>query len=57
MTAIAAGNVVVIKPSEVSVNTTKAIVELLPKYLDAAAFQIVCGDARESYFFGEPSQP
>lgn len=32
--AIAAGNCVVIKPSEVSVATAKLIGELIPKYLD-----------------------
>lgn len=32
--AIAAGNCVVIKPSEVSTATSKLIAELIPKYLD-----------------------
>lgn len=32
--AIAAGNCVIIKPSEVSAATAKIIAELVPKYLD-----------------------
>ena len=32
--AIAAGNCVIIKPSEVSVATAKLIYELIPKYVD-----------------------
>lgn len=32
--AIAAGNCVVIKPSEISPHTAKVIEELVPKYLD-----------------------
>lgn len=32
--AIAAGNCVIIKPSEMSVATTNLLAELIPKYLD-----------------------
>lgn len=32
--AVAAGNCVIIKPSEMSVATTNLIAELIPKYLD-----------------------
>jgi len=44
MTALAAGNVVVIKPSELSVHSSQAIVDLLPKYLDQDAYQFVTGN-------------
>jgi aldehyde dehydrogenase (NAD+) len=39
--AIAAGNAVVVKPSEISVNVSNLIAKLLPKYLDMSAFAIV----------------
>ena len=38
--AIAAGNCAVIKPSEVSENTARAIAELLPKYVDPECFKV-----------------
>jgi aldehyde dehydrogenase (NAD+) len=34
MGAIAAGNTVIVKPSEVSVNCSNLLSELIPKYLD-----------------------
>ena len=34
MGAIAAGNCVIVKPSEVSQATSKLVAELIPKYLD-----------------------
>lgn len=43
--AIAAGNAVVGKPSEVSAATSAALVRLVPRYLDPAAVAIVPGDA------------
>jgi len=36
--AIAAGNCVILKPSEVSPHSAKLIAELLPKYLDQVLF-------------------
>ncbi|KAG5193081.1 2-hydroxymuconic semialdehyde dehydrogenase [Tribonema minus] len=46
--AIAAGNVVVIKPSEVAANTTALIADLIPKYLDARAVRVVLGAVPET---------
>lgn len=46
--AIAAGNCVVLKPSEVSAHTAKLIAELWPKYLDPATSRIVNGAIPES---------
>jgi aldehyde dehydrogenase (NAD+) len=43
--ALAAGNAIVIKPSEVSPQTSAAWAALLPKYLDTAAVAIVEGGA------------
>lgn len=43
--ALAAGNAVVLKPSEVSVHTSAALATLLPRYLDPHAVAIVEGDA------------
>ncbi|MFC0582390.1 aldehyde dehydrogenase family protein [Micrococcoides hystricis] len=45
VSAMAAGNSVVLKPSEISKATTALLVELLPKYLDAKALTVVPGDA------------
>ena len=39
--AIGAGNACVVKCSEVSVNTSRVIASLIPKYLDADAIGIV----------------
>ncbi|MDK2413572.1 aldehyde dehydrogenase family protein, partial [Aphanizomenon sp. 202] len=41
--AIAAGNTVVIKPSEVAPATAAAIAKLVPQYLDKECFHVVCG--------------
>ncbi|XP_054163317.1 aldehyde dehydrogenase family 3 member B1-like [Oppia nitens] len=46
--AIAAGNVVFVKPSELSPMTAKLFHELLPKYLDNRCFHIVLGDAEDT---------
>lgn len=46
--AIAAGNCVVIKPSEISPATADLISELLPKYLDPECFQVVTGGIPET---------
>ncbi|MFA5565273.1 MAG: aldehyde dehydrogenase family protein [Acidimicrobiia bacterium] len=43
--AIAAGNTVVAKPSELSPATSKVLGELIPKYLDDEAIALVEGDA------------
>jgi acyl-CoA reductase-like NAD-dependent aldehyde dehydrogenase len=42
--AIAAGNCAVIKPSEISPHTAKAIEQLLTKYLDPDCFQVKDGN-------------
>jgi acyl-CoA reductase-like NAD-dependent aldehyde dehydrogenase len=46
--AIAAGCTAVVKPSEVSANTSAILAELLPKYLDTDAYRIVNGAVPES---------
>ncbi|KAI1314998.1 Aldehyde dehydrogenase [Mortierella claussenii] len=46
--AIAAGCTVVIKPSELSPHTAKVITELLPRYLDQRAFQVINGGVQET---------
>jgi len=46
--AIAAGNVVVMKPSEYAPATADAIAGLVPKYLDQDCFSVVIGGAGES---------
>nr|XP_026492841.1 aldehyde dehydrogenase, dimeric NADP-preferring isoform X2 [Vanessa tameamea] len=45
--AIAAGNVVIVKPSELAVATSQFIVETLPKYLDNDAVLIIEGGPEE----------
>ncbi|MFO1466165.1 MAG: aldehyde dehydrogenase family protein [Steroidobacteraceae bacterium] len=44
--ALAAGNAVVLKPSEVSVRTSAAWARLLPRYLDGEAVAVVEGEAQ-----------
>lgn len=44
--AIVAGNVAVIKPSELCPSTEMALKEFIPKYLDNSCFKVVCGDAK-----------
>ncbi|XP_042890425.1 aldehyde dehydrogenase, dimeric NADP-preferring-like [Penaeus japonicus] len=46
--AIAAGNAVVIKPSEVSPATASAIAKLVPQYLDKECYPVVCGGVPET---------
>ncbi|XP_075054586.1 aldehyde dehydrogenase family 3 member B1 [Mixophyes fleayi] len=46
--AIAAGNCVVVKPSEISQNTEKVLADLLPRYLDKDCFTVVCGGVPET---------
>ncbi|XP_067866771.1 aldehyde dehydrogenase, dimeric NADP-preferring-like [Heterodontus francisci] len=46
--AIAAGNAVVLKPSEVSGNTAQLLGELLPQYLDKELYPVVNGAAEET---------
>lgn len=46
--AIAAGNCVIIKPSEVAVETAKTFEKLLPKYLDNECYNVVCGGVPET---------
>lgn len=46
--AIAAGNCVIIKPSEIAKNATRFMAETLPKYLDNDCYQVVCGGIPET---------
>lgn len=46
--AIAAGNCVILKPSEVAVSSGKLIAELVPKYLDQNCFQVYQGGVPET---------
>lgn len=46
--ALAAGNCVLIKPSEVSVNCSKVIAEFIPQYLDNSACTVVEGAVDET---------
>jgi len=46
--AIAAGNAVIIKPSEISQHVEKVISEIFPKYLDSHAVRIVNGGPTET---------
>ncbi|XP_029365092.1 aldehyde dehydrogenase family 3 member B1 [Echeneis naucrates] len=46
--AVAAGNCVVIKPSEVSAATDTLIAELIPKYLSQDCYAVVSGGAEET---------
>ncbi|KAB7498820.1 Aldehyde dehydrogenase, dimeric NADP-preferring [Armadillidium nasatum] len=46
--AIAAGNSVIIKPSEVAPATAAVISELIPKYLDQECYHVVCGGVPET---------
>ncbi|KAF5285786.1 hypothetical protein FQA39_LY04247 [Lamprigera yunnana] len=47
ISAIAAGNCVILKPSELACATARIIAELLPKYLDNDCYKIVLGDATD----------
>lgn len=46
--AVAAGNCVVLKPSEISKNTEKVLAEVLPRYLDQSCFAVVLGGPEET---------
>ncbi|KAJ8266732.1 hypothetical protein GJAV_G00134070 [Gymnothorax javanicus] len=46
--AIAAGNAAVVKPSELSENSSKLLKELLPQYLDKELYPVVTGGAPET---------
>lgn len=43
MGALAAGNAVVIKPSEISPASSALLARLIPQYLDSSAIQVVEG--------------
>ncbi|NWS74575.1 AL3B1 dehydrogenase, partial [Crotophaga sulcirostris] len=66
MGAIAAGNCVVIKPSEISRNVERLVAEMLPRYLDKDCFAVVTAGVEETtrllenkfdyiFFTGSPS--
>ncbi|XP_047733345.1 aldehyde dehydrogenase family 3 member B1 isoform X1 [Prionailurus viverrinus] len=46
--ALAAGNCVVLKPSEFSRSTEKVLAEMLPRYLDQSCFAVVLGGPQET---------
>ncbi|XP_042221629.1 aldehyde dehydrogenase, dimeric NADP-preferring-like [Homarus americanus] len=46
--ALAAGNAVILKPSEVSPATASALAKLIPLYLDKECVQVVCGGVEET---------
>lgn len=46
ISAIAAGNCVILKPSELSSHTSKVLESLFHKYLDPNSYSIICGDAK-----------
>lgn len=46
--AIAAGNTVIIKPSECAVSTSNLVAKLIPKYLDNDCYQVMEGGATET---------
>ena len=46
--ALAAGNTVVVKPSEVSPTVAGVLAELIPQYLDPSVVAVVTGGAREA---------
>lgn len=46
--AIAAGNCVVMKPSEVSENCARFIAEKIPKYLDPECYPVILGGVKET---------
>ncbi|OZJ03220.1 hypothetical protein BZG36_04526 [Bifiguratus adelaidae] len=45
--AIAAGNCVIMKPSEVAANIAQVITDLVPKYLDQRCYRVINGGAKE----------
>ncbi|XP_072738605.1 aldehyde dehydrogenase family 3 member A2 isoform X1 [Ciconia boyciana] len=46
--AIAAGNAVVVKPSEISENTARLMADLLPQYLDRELYPVITGGVPET---------
>eukprot|EP00743_Colponemidia_sp_Colp-15_P003553 GILK01003834.1.p1 GENE.GILK01003834.1~~GILK01003834.1.p1 ORF type:complete len:499 (+),score=104.91 GILK01003834.1:38-1534(+) len=46
--AISAGNCVVLKPSEISASTSRALAELIPRYLDTSAVRVFEGAVDET---------
>ncbi|KAG8430433.1 hypothetical protein GDO86_020621 [Hymenochirus boettgeri] len=46
--AIAAGNCVIVKPSEISQHTERLLAEHLPRYLDKDCFAVICGGAEDT---------
>lgn len=46
--AIAGGNTVVLKPSEISANCAKFMKDKIPQYLDNECYQVVCGGVPET---------
>ncbi|XP_006860905.1 PREDICTED: aldehyde dehydrogenase family 3 member B1-like isoform X2 [Chrysochloris asiatica] len=46
--ALAAGNCVILKPSEISKSTEKVLAEVLPQYLDQSCFAVVLGGPQET---------
>ncbi|XP_036918405.1 aldehyde dehydrogenase family 3 member B2-like isoform X2 [Sturnira hondurensis] len=46
--ALAAGNCVVLKPSEISQGTEKVLAEVLPQYLDQSCFAVALGGPEET---------
>ncbi|XP_024939530.1 aldehyde dehydrogenase, dimeric NADP-preferring isoform X3 [Cephus cinctus] len=48
MGALAAGNCVILKPSEVSPATAKVIADIVPKYLDNECFHVILGGVAET---------
>ena len=46
--ALAAGNTVLLKPSEIASNTARLLNNLLPKYLDSRVFEVVNGGVAET---------
>jgi len=46
--AIAAGNCAIIKPSEVSSQSSKVLAKLIPQYLDKECFEVVMGGVEET---------
>ncbi|XP_003798352.1 aldehyde dehydrogenase family 3 member B1 [Otolemur garnettii] len=46
--ALAAGNCVVLKPSEISNSVEKVLAEVLPRYLDQSCFAVVLGGPQET---------
>jgi acyl-CoA reductase-like NAD-dependent aldehyde dehydrogenase len=48
ISALAAGNCVVIKPSEIAPFTAATLTDLIPKYLDTSCYQIINGGPKET---------